>query len=82
MSVISQKLGNGEQENWRLVFDVDAPRLFVEEQLSIESFLAQMSGTEAHNALVELFIDMFPNPPEDQGRAAGEDELKASLGQG
>jgi hypothetical protein len=68
MSVISQKLGHGEQENWRLVFDVDAPRLFVEDgnqQLSIESFLAQMSGTEAHNALVELFIDMFSNTPED-----------------
>jgi hypothetical protein len=80
MSVLSQKLGRSEQENWRLVFDTDAGRLFVEDenqQLSIESFLAQTPATEAREALVELFIDMFPNTPKDEDRAADGDGLSS-----
>jgi hypothetical protein len=78
MPVISQKLGRNEQENWRLVFDVDDKHLFVadgNQQLSIESFMAQTSGTEAQAALVDLFIDMFPNTDED--RAADGDGLSS-----
>jgi hypothetical protein len=35
------------------------------------------AGTEAQDALVELFIDMLPNTPKDEDRAADGDGLSS-----
>ena len=53
------------------VYDVEARHLFVESdvekmQFSIDAFMAQHRGAEAQDALVWLFLDMFPNTPEDK----------------
>jgi len=73
MSVLIRELGAGGATNdaWRLVYDIEARHLFVEsssdkKRFSIDAFIAQDRGPEAQSALVGLFVDMFPNTPEDK----------------
>jgi len=73
MSVLVRKLGKADFGNnhWRLVYDIEARHLFVEsasdnKQFSIDAFMAQARGPEAQDALVWLFLDMFPNTPDDR----------------
>jgi hypothetical protein len=71
MSVLVKELGNaGGKDAWNLVYDIEARHLFVEsasdkKQFSIDAFMAQTGGAEAQEALVWLFLDMFPNTPDD-----------------
>lgn len=71
MSVLVRELGSGvTNDPWRLVYDIEARRLFVEnsldkKQFSIDAFMAQDRGREAQWAHVWLFLDMFPNTPEE-----------------
>jgi hypothetical protein len=73
MSVLTRELGQASagKESWSLVYDIEARHLFVESdvekrQFSIDAFMAQHRGAEAQDALVWLFLDMFPNTPEDK----------------
>ncbi|MGA7546721.1 MAG: hypothetical protein WBW08_13005 [Methyloceanibacter sp.] len=73
MSVLTRELGRAGagKESWSLVYDIEARHLFVESdierrQFSIDAFMAQHRGAEAQDAQVWLFLDMFPNTPEDK----------------
>ncbi len=72
MSVLMRELGKAgaTKESWNLVYDIEARHLFVEsasdkQRFSIEAFMAQHRGPEAQDDLVWLFLDMFPNTPDD-----------------
>jgi hypothetical protein len=61
-----------DPESWQIGYDTDARRLYVEcptdtkkKQFAVNDFLAQDRGQQAQDTLIGMFVDMFPNIPED-----------------
>jgi hypothetical protein len=61
-----------DPESWQIGYDTDARRLYVEcptdtkaKQFAVNDFLAQARGQQAQDTLIGMFLDMFPNTPED-----------------
>ena len=55
-----------DPESWQIGYDTDARRLYTKaKQFAVNDFLAQAREQQAQDTLIGMFLDMFPNTPED-----------------